>query len=268
MQETTPTEADAGPLVTDADPAPVVPAGDIVDTAAPPKADDDQDPPRRRLASWQLAGLTLLAVGFLVGAFFLGKGGGDDDPPAAAPPAPTPIPEGFTTFTDQVTGASLSYPKDWEVIETDGSVFSLVVSPGAENAVSVKTTQIGYNVAPAELGDAKSVLTDKVLADEGKSAVIEQETLTVNGLSAVYYRYNFTDDATGIEGAHERFFIFHGGYLTQLFFQALPRTDHPALSPVFAQIATTFRAPNPPAEPLPSSATSTPPSSSPPSSAP
>jgi len=223
------------------------------------EAADGAPPPRRKLRNWQLAALTLLAVGFLLGAFYLGQNSGSDDDPSAAPTSSTPpssvtstpVPDGYTTFRHEQSGATLSYPQDWQRLELlPGSSFSFAASPGGEHAVSVRTDQIGYNVATTDLAEAKQ-LTDRVLAEEGKTEVIEQETLTVNGLSAVYYRYNFTDDDSGAEGVQERFFVFHGGYLSQVFFQALPRSEYPSLAETFARIATTFQAPDPPAAPLP-----------------
>jgi hypothetical protein len=256
--------AEASPV----EPGPVEPStaetAAVATHAAKATASDEHEaadgaPPRRKLRNWQLAALTLLAVGFLLGAFYLGQNSGSDDDPSAAPTSSTPpssvtstpVPAGYTTFRHEQSGASLSYPQDWQRLELlPGSSFSFAASPGGEHAVSVRTDQIGYNVATTDLAEAKQ-LTDRVLAEEGKTEVIEQETLTVNGLSAVYYRYNFTDDESGAEGVQERFFVFHGGYLSQVFFQALPRSEYPSLAETFARIATTFQAPDPPAAPLP-----------------
>lgn len=239
--------------------APPAEPGDPDATAGPDET--AEEPPRRKLRNWQLVALTLVAVAFLVGAYLLGKGGGDDTPDAASPPtsvAPAPAPDGYSTFQDDLTGTSLSYPGEWEKLDlpADGEQ-RLVVTPGGENSVSIRSTPVGFNVAADDLEQAKQE-TDELLADQGLTEVLEQETLTVNGLSAIYYRYNFTDSELGLQGIHEHFFVFHGGYMTQLVFQALPTTEYPALSETFARIATTFRAPDPPAKPLPAAPTSRP----------
>jgi len=223
--------------------------------------------PRRKLRNWQLAALTLVAVAFLVGAYLVGKGGGDDPSDGASPPssraptsvAPAPAPAGYTTFTDPITGASLSYPQDWTVdseIPADNEIRLLATLPGSSSGISLRSTSIGANITAADLEQVKKT-TDERLAAQGLTEVLEQEALTVNGLSAVYYRYNFTDRETGEQGVHEHFFIYHGGFESQLVFQALPGSEHAALSEPFARIATTFRAPDPPAKPLPPATTTT-----------
>ena len=63
--------------------------------------------------------------------------------------------------------------------------------------------------------------------------------VTAGGLPGWRYRYTFGSGATG--GAHDHYFLFKGGRMIQLVFQAVPAERLPAVAAVFDSIAASFR---------------------------
>ncbi|MGH9164600.1 MAG: PsbP-related protein, partial [Acidimicrobiales bacterium] len=190
--------------------------------------------PRRRLRNWQLIVLTLVAAGFLVVAYVLGRDSGSKT-------------SDFATFTDDKTGISIDYPKGWRVIEATDAALRFVATPGGDDSASVRVSDVGFTVSPTvpvEVADAKT-LTEQLLADKGLT-LIRQEDIEINGAATFYYLYSFKDSETGEEGVHAHYFVFHGQQMTQMVFQALPTAGFEKLVPVFARMASSFTPPEVP----------------------
>lgn len=253
---------------------PVLPPSAVppVDTPSPSgpvteEADDDAAPPaRKKMRTWQFAALTVLAIGFLVGAFFLGQDSGDD----AVPDATTTTVAGqaeLVTFTDEETGFTIGYPEGWDALDFpagDALRFAASTEPGADDGVTVRVTNVGFNIGTGpddvSVTDAKAYTAD-LLADQGLTLVEQRDLL--DGTPTFFYLYRFTDPTTKQEGTHAHYFVFEGGTMTQLVFQALPTANYEDLVPTFAAMVQSFTPPTSAPTPPPSSSTA--PDSVPPS---
>ena len=69
--------------------------------------------------------------------------------------------------------------------------------------------------------------------------IIQPVAVVAGGLPGWRYRYTFGTGATA--GAHDHYFLFKGGRLIQLVFQAVPAERLPAVAPLFDSIAASFR---------------------------
>lgn len=228
--------------------------------------DEDGPAPKRKARTWQFALLTLLAVGFLVGAFFIGQDSGDDAVPDVSTTTAGANAE-LATFTDKVTGFSISYPKDWEVLNSPpGDELRFAATPGGADAVTVRVSEVPFTVGtePNDVSteDAKQY-TATLLADKGLT-LVEQADLSLGDAPAFFYLYRFTDGESGVEGTHAHYFVFEGSTMSQMVFQALPTANYEGLVPVFARIVQSFKPPT--SAPAPAPSTSVPPTSAPESS--
>lgn len=146
----------------------------------------------------------------------------------------------FVTFTDPDVGVTISYPKTWTRITTkpgDPSV-RLVVEASALDSLLVRVVTLEKPVTAANLGDIKSV-TDAIVSGTDVK-ILQQRSITLNGLPGYYYLYTFKDAGTGQEGVHAHYFIFQGRKMNILVFQALPSGDFSGLASTFDRIASSF----------------------------
>ncbi|MBW3556044.1 MAG: hypothetical protein KY454_03795 [Actinobacteria bacterium] len=191
-----------------------------------------------------LGALALMAV--LVGAFLLGQRASEPTAPAQPAPstssAPRPVPADFVTYTDSDAGFSLKHPNTWRRVPTEDLQVpdppNLVLSPGGLDYVSVRVTELEGKVGPDNVGDLKAV-TDAIIS-EAEVRVLEQRSVTVNGMVGYYYLYTFSDTASKQEGLHSHYFLFRDNKMYAVVFQAVPAEAIRRLEPTFDAIRDSF----------------------------
>ncbi|MBA2496031.1 MAG: hypothetical protein H0V33_02855, partial [Acidimicrobiia bacterium] len=227
-------------------------------TAATTTTDVVPPPRRRGLPAWAkvVAGIAVLA--FLGGAYWLGQRGASqaDAPATTATTATTAVAEGddpevtstttepfeLAEYEDSEAGFSFSYPAEWERLELTGDdpTVRLVLSAGGQDSLLVRVEPLeGEVVTDQQLIDFNAV-TDALIADEG-ARVLQEQQVELGGLPGFYYLYQFTDEETGLEGAHVHYFLFQGSTMYVLVFQALPTVNFEPLVPAFDVVTESFR---------------------------
>lgn len=218
------TDADAPPGERHDEPAEVPPRRE----EAPPGR-----PRRRRFA---LPVLVLAIAG--VGAFLLIRGGDalvrKQLPATVREPA-----EPFVTFRDPETGFSIRHPKSWERLTAPDPDVRLVVSNGQLDTLLARFARFQDPVTSENIGNIKA-FTDGVVSGGGVT-VLQQRSVTINGLIGYHYLYRFRDEGRGMEGVHSHYFLFQGRKMHSLVFQALPAEDFAGLSAIFDEMAGSFR---------------------------
>jgi hypothetical protein len=206
-----------------------------------------------------VAAVGLLSVAVL-GAYLLGQRSSSDAAPTtttlgALDPAVTGIdPSGdLVAFEDPDRGLSLSYPRDWRALELDGADPStvLVLSAGGQDSVLVRAVELAEPVTAENLADMNAV-TDGIIAGS-EVTVLQESEIELNGMPGFYYLYLFDDAATGEEGVHAHYFLFQGGLMHIIVFQAVPTARFDLLAPAFDAVAASFQVEPPPAEVEPAS---------------
>lgn len=202
-----------------------------------------------------------LVVALIAVAFILGRG-------TASPAKPTAntkgLPAGFATYHNAADGFSISYPKAWKQV-TDPN-YSLLVSAGGGDALSIRVLQLQSAVNTSNVADIRAV-TDAVLSTPGaKLTVLGSAPVTVAGIKGYYYVYVFPSGQD--QGIHGHYFLFQGRKLIDLVFQALPRTDFAGLAPVFDQVSASLKSDPKILGPVPAPATTAPGTTAPGTTAP
>ena len=147
-------------------------------------------------------------------------------------------PSSFVSHHDPDTDFSISYPKTWtEAKQPDGDV-RLLLSAGDLDSLLVRVVRLEGPVTQANLGDLRSVTDAIVTGSEVK--ILEQRTVTLNGMPGYYYLYTFKDSTSGAQGVHAHYFLFQGRKMNILVFQALPIEHFNRLATTFDQVAESF----------------------------
>lgn len=156
-----------------------------------------------------------------------------DDPPAK-PTAATVV-----TFHETVSDVSLSYPATWTRRATVDEELPLVAAaPGGRTALLVRRSQTGLApVTRATLPVAKKFTDPLFRAIKGAKLLEPARPVELGGL--VGWRYTYTYG--GGQGVHDHYFLFKGGLLIALVFQATPANRLNTAAPAFARIAASFR---------------------------
>lgn len=219
--------------------------------------DDDDEPTKRRvnpitqqvrIDSRVLIALVLVVAIFAGAYVYTHRPASNDtaaDPPAGKTPPTTAfkLPKDFRTFVDPEAGIKLSFPKDWEQHSTSDlpdKALRLVAGPaGTGDSISVRVIPYASEVTAANIDDQKNVF-DALFAPE-KIKVFVNQKATVAGLTALFYVYEFNDEATGKAGIHAHYFVFQGKKMVSLIFQALPGDRYKLLAPVFDTIAASLK---------------------------
>ena len=219
--------------------------------AGPHAAAPQAAAPANRWMILLLSALTVAVIALTVYAISLGR---RDDDRAASPvtttatttrPAPATLPPGaFTTFRDDETGFSIRYPSSWERFEAPLREIRLLVGAGP-HSVRIRSRRTEVPTTPQNLSNLKA-FADGAIAGP-TTVVLQQESVTVNGLIGFRYLYTFTDPDSGIEGAHLHYFLFQGHKMHDLIFQALPTDAFAEAEAIFNQMLESFRSdPEPP----------------------
>lgn len=199
--------------------------------------------PSRRIPVLALGLVAVVAVG--VGAFVLGQRANQQTPPTpttSTSSAPRPVPADFVTYADPEAGFSLKHPQTWRRVANEDLQVpeppNVVLTPGGLDYVSVRVTDLEGQVGPDNIGDLKAV-TDAIISD-AEVRVLQERSVTVNGMAGYYYLYTFNDAASSQEGLHAHYFLFRGNKMYAIVFQAVPADAIRRLEPTFDAIRDSF----------------------------
>lgn len=146
-------------------------------------------------------------------------------------------------FVDDESKVSIAYPSNWTRLpdaSDDPQVALRIASPDASASLQIRVAAVGLaTVTRKTLPIVRKFTDDLIAADPRAQQFIAPVAVDLGGLPGWRYRYTYGSGATG--GAHDHYFLFKGGLMIQLVFQAAPASRLPALAPAFDGIASTFR---------------------------
>ena len=138
---------------------------------------------------------------------------------------------------------SIDYPASWTRLpqpQNDPEVALLVADTHADVAAHARQRR------RARAGDAQDAPDRPQVhgrassrTDPRAKQLVAPVPVVLGGLPGWRYRYTFGSGADG--GAHDHYFLFKGGRMIQLVFQAAPASQLPELAPTFDRIAATFK---------------------------
>jgi len=164
------------------------------------------------------------------------------DPPASttAPGGATTVPAGnLTSFRDPESGFDIKYPATWERLTPQDPSVRLVLRINGDNGVSVRVQRFEQPTTSENIENIKA-FTDGVVSSNRTAKVLQQRSVTIDGMPGYFYLYSYTDEATGRDGVHAHYFLFRGRKANQVVFQASP-DDFEKLAAVFDQVIEGFR---------------------------
>src|SRR5882724_8044379 len=184
-----------------------------------------------------------LVVGIAVAA---GRSSVDSPKKSAAQPTTTTVPGGLVEYRDDKAGWAISYPKNWNRLQSQDTDVVLVLSekpPELNNGGSIlaRNLTLATPVDEAKLQAAKEVTDKIVLSAEGVKLITDTTVVHQGGLPGFFYFYSFKDPATGQEGVHTHYFLFKGSTMISFVFQALPKDNFRALADLFDEVIGSFR---------------------------
>ncbi len=196
---------------------------------------------RSRLVLAIAAGVVLLIAAAVIGRAVVSSPAPQASTPSASP-KPQADPPGYVRFRSRNAKArfSIAYPESWSPVPSDDpQVELLVVAERRALSLLVRVAPVGLDVTPETLPIVRD-LTDSLVRADGRVRLRnEPRALVLDGLPG--YRYDYTFDAsTGEPGAHVHYFLFKGGQMITMVFQALPAQRLEKFSPMFDQVAATF----------------------------
>lgn len=167
---------------------------------------------------------------------------GASDDGASSDDSVDEVPEDFTEFQSDEGGFAISYPEDWERIETPpDSTASLVVTPDDRNSLQVRSVDLGFSVGSDEFEGMRQYTSRLVESGDEVNVVAGPSRVELDGLPGYVYVYTFPDPDTDTTGVHSHYFLFDGDRMFTLVFQALPEERYEDLAPTFDTMAETFR---------------------------
>ena len=184
-----------------------------------------------------------LVVGIAVAA---GRSSVDSPKKSAAQSTTTTVPGGLVEYRDDKAGWAISYPKNWNRLQSQDTDVVLVLSekpPELNNGGSIlaRNLTLATPVDEAKLQAAKEVTDKIVLSAEGVKLITDTTVVHQGGLPGFFYFYSFKDLATGQEGVHTHYFLFKGSTMISFVFQALPKDNFRALADLFDEVIGSFR---------------------------
>jgi hypothetical protein len=183
---------------------------------------------RKLLVVVAVAAVLALLAGAAVGRNLLSS---------STPPAHSDI----VHFRDDVSRTSIDYPSSWTRLTDDSDPeVALRVADGDASSLLVRVTEVGLGqVTRKTLPIVRKLTDDLIGADPRAKQLVDPVPVVLGGLPGWRYRYTYASDATG--GAHDHYFLFKGGRMIQLVFQAQPASHLPVVAPTFDRIAATFK---------------------------
>jgi hypothetical protein len=228
----------------------------------PPEADEaDRAAPKTKRQVIILSVLTVVVVTIGVLGFLLSRGAREKGSQATPTTSSTPsetlprLPEAaLQTYTDDVTGFTVKFARNWQTLRAPNADIRLVVNAGGIDAFQVRVGSIQTPATPDNIGNLEAV-TDAIVFGDKSAKLVKKQLVTVNSLLAYYYLYTFHDPVSNQEGAHAQYFIFEGNRMFILTFQSVPAEDFAKQASLWDQVAESFTAQAPRATPT----TATPP---------
>ncbi|MEA2137987.1 MAG: hypothetical protein QOG56_1137 [Solirubrobacteraceae bacterium] len=187
---------------------------------------------RKLLVVVVVAAVLALVAGAAVGRSLLSS-----STPTAAPRADV------VRFKDTVARVSIAYPASWQRLPQRSEDPDLALLAAADDSTSLlmrdSLSGLDVPVTRKTLPIVRKYTDGLVSADRRAKQLTDPVAVVAGGLPGWRYRYTFGSGATG--GAHDHYFLFKGGRLIQLVFQAVPAERLPAVASVFDSIAASFR---------------------------
>ncbi|MDD5590369.1 MAG: PsbP-related protein [Dehalococcoidales bacterium] len=147
----------------------------------------------------------------------------------------------FTTYTDNVTGFSISYPSGWERVPQESLGFGELVAfwdyeegKGFPPYMSIKNEQLAEEMSL----DTYSTLAQQAGTIEAGLAFISSEEFSVNGERALKHYYTFSAD--GIDTKMMQVYLIEGQTVWIINFMSVPEAFD-SVEPTFNDIAASFR---------------------------
>jgi uncharacterized caspase-like protein len=157
----------------------------------------------------------------------------------------SPTPTGSTEFRSEQAGFELAYPSSWSNLNpTDPQILLLRERQGTQDSLLVRASDLQEPVGPQQLPAMKQVTDKLVTSNKTVQMVAGPNQIELGGLPGLYYFYNFTDSATGQQGAHSHFFLFNGKTMISIVFQTLPKERFTEEAKTFDQVLASFHALN------------------------
>ena len=153
---------------------------------------------------------------------------------------PEKPPADVVRFKDEVSKVSIAYPATWTRLADRPSEpdLALLVAKDDTATMLMRITNVGLDEVTRKGLPVVRKFTDGLLAEDSRiSQLVDPEPVDLGGLLGWRYRYALGDAA----GAHDHYFLFKGGRMIQLVFEAVPARLLPALAPTFDDIAGSFR---------------------------
>jgi hypothetical protein len=149
-------------------------------------------------------------------------------------------------FRDGKAGWAISYPKNWNRLQSQDADVVLVVSekpPQINNGGSIlaRDLTLAGPVTEANLAAAKEVTDKIVTGGEGIQQLAQPAVVHQGGLPGYFYFYSFKDPTTGQEGVHTHYFLFKGSTMISFVFQALPKDNFQGLAHLYDEVIASFR---------------------------
>jgi hypothetical protein len=144
-------------------------------------------------------------------------------------------------FKDDVAKVTLDYPASWQALPQpdDDPEVALLVAKNPSTSLLMRVSAVGLAPVTRKTLPIVRGLTDHLIAaDPRAKQLVDPVPVVLGDLPGWRYRYTYGSGETG--GAHDHYFLFKGGRMIQLVFQAMPAEKLPALAPTFDRIAATF----------------------------
>jgi hypothetical protein len=191
-------------------------------------------------------GAAVLGGALVVGLAVAAGRNSVDSPKKVTTTTASTVPGGLVEFRDAKAGWAISYPKNWNLLQSNNADVVLVVSekpPELNNGGSIlaRDLTLGAPVDDATLPAAKEVTDKIVTGGEGIQMLAQPTIIHQGGLPGYFYFYSFKDPATGQEGVHTHYFLFKGSTMISFVFQALPKDNFQPLAHLFDQVIGSFR---------------------------
>jgi hypothetical protein len=149
-------------------------------------------------------------------------------------------------FRDEKAGWAISYPKDWNLLQSKDADVALVVSEkppelNTGGSILARDLVLAAPVDESKLPAAKEVTDKIVTGGEGIQLLAQPTVVHQAGLPGYFYFYSFKDPTTGQEGVHTHYFLFKGPTMISFVFQALPKDNFQGLAHLFDEVIGSFR---------------------------
>jgi hypothetical protein len=165
---------------------------------------------------------------------------------ASTTTAPAPVSGALVEFRDQKAGWAISYPKDWNHLQSRDADVALVVSEkppelNTGGSILARTLVLAAPVDESKLPAAKEVTDKIVTSGQGVQLLAQTAVVHQGGLPGYFYFYSFKDTTTGQDGVHTHYFLFKGSTMISFVFQALPKDNFQGLAHLYDEVIGSFR---------------------------